>query len=313
VERDEFIKSTINDIIIISNRYDSISDKKGAVIDMVERKAWRLNGYLGVLLIGVLAGTGVYFMFQNQFTMGVPILVVALILLSGITVVQPNQAEVITFFGKYLGTVRDSGLWMVVPFSLRKKVSLRVRNFNSAKLKVNDVNGNPIEIASVIVFKVIDSAKALFEVDNYEQFVEIQSETALRHVASKYPYDNFDEEGYSLRGNTEEIAKGLASELQERLGVAGVEVVEARLTHLAYSPEIASAMLQRQQADAIISARKKIVEGAVGMVQMAIEQLQKDGVIELDDERKATMINNLLVSVVSDRSTHPVINLGSIY
>jgi len=308
-----FTISTTNDIIIISNRYDSIFDKKGAVIDMVERKAWRLNGYLGVLLIGVLAGTGVYFMFQNQFTMGVPILVVALILLSGITVVQPNQAEVITFFGKYLGTVRDSGLWMVVPFSLRKKVSLRVRNFNSAKLKVNDVNGNPIEIASVIVFKVIDSAKALFEVDNYEQFVEIQSETALRHVASKYPYDNFDEEGYSLRGNTEEIAKGLASELQERLGVAGVEVVEARLTHLAYSPEIASAMLQRQQADAIISARKKIVEGAVGMVQMAIEQLQKDGVIELDDERKATMINNLLVSVVSDRSTHPVINLGSIY
>jgi regulator of protease activity HflC (stomatin/prohibitin superfamily) len=283
------------------------------VIDMVERKAWRLNGYVGVLLIAVLLGTGVYLLVQNQFTMAVPILVVAVILSSGITVIQPNQAEVITFFGKYLGTVRDSGLWMVVPFSLRKKVSLRVRNFNSARLKVNDVNGNPIEIASVIVFRVIDSAKALFDVDNYEQFVEIQSETALRHVASKYPYDNFDEEGYSLRGNTEEIAKGLATELQERLGVAGVEVMEARLTHLAYSPEIASAMLQRQQADAIISARKKIVEGAVGMVQMAIEQLQRDGVIELDDERKAAMINNLLVAVVSDRSTHPVVNLGSIY
>jgi regulator of protease activity HflC (stomatin/prohibitin superfamily) len=280
---------------------------------MVERKAWRLNGYLGVLLIAVLLGVGVYLLVQNQITVAVPILVVAFILSSGITVVQPNQAEVVTFFGKYLGTVRDSGLWMVVPFSLRKKVSLRVRNFNSAKLKVNDVNGNPIEIASVIVFRVIDSAKALFDVDNYEQFVEIQSETALRHVASKYPYDNFDEDGYSLRGNTEEIAKGLAAELQERLDVAGVEVMEARLTHLAYSPEIASAMLQRQQADAIISARKKIVEGAVGMVQMAIEQLQRDGVIELDDERKAAMINNLLVAVVSDRSTHPVINLGSIY
>jgi regulator of protease activity HflC (stomatin/prohibitin superfamily) len=280
---------------------------------MVERKAWKLNGYLGVLLIAVLLGAGVYLLVQNQITVAVPILVVAFILSTGITVVQPNQAEVVTFFGKYLGTVRDSGLWMVVPFSLRKKVSLRVRNFNSAKLKVNDVNGNPIEIASVIVFRVIDSAKALFDVDNYEQFVEIQSETALRHVASKYPYDNFDEEGYSLRGNTEEIAKGLAAELQERLGVAGVEVMEARLTHLAYSPEIASAMLQRQQADAIISARKKIVEGAVGMVQMAIEQLQRDGVIELDDERKAAMINNLLVAVVSDRSTHPVINLGSIY
>lgn len=202
---------------------------------------------------------------------------------------------------------------MTIPFSDRKKVSLRVRNFNSARLKVNDVEGNPVEIAAVIVFRVVDSAKALFQVDNYNSFVEIQSESALRHVASKYPYDLFEETGYSLRGNAEEVAAELTEELQHRLSVAGVEVMEARLTHLAYATEIASAMLQRQQAAAIVAAREKIVEGAVSMVQMAIGKLQAEGVVELDEERKAAMINNLLVAVVSDRSAQPVINSGSIY
>ncbi|GER67875.1 membrane protein [Weizmannia acidilactici] len=232
-------------------------------------------------------------------------------LASGISVIQPNQALVVTFFGHYIGSIRESGIYMTVPLSFRRRVSLRVRNFNSAKLKVNDVDGNPIEIAAVIVFRVIDSAKAVFDVENYEEFVKIQSETALRHVATKYPYDNADEEGLSLHGNGEEVSEHLKQELQPRLDVAGVDVIEARLTHLAYSTEIASVMLQRQQASAILAARKKIVEGAVGMAQMAIEQLEKDG-LNLDEERKMVMINNLMVSIVSDRAAQPVINTGNL-
>ena len=202
---------------------------------------------------------------------------------------------------------------MTVPFSLGKVVSLRVSNFNSKTLKVNDVAGNPVEIAAVVVFRVVDSAKAMFDVSNYEQFVEIQSETALRHVATKYPYDNYREEGYSLRGNAEEVAGELTRELQERLALAGVEVMEARLTHLAYATEIASAMLQRQQASAILAARQIIVEGAVGMVQLALVRLEKDGILELDQERKAAMINNLLVAIISERGAQPIINTGSLY
>jgi regulator of protease activity HflC (stomatin/prohibitin superfamily) len=280
---------------------------------MSERKTWHVNGFIGVLFILALAAVAVVFTFvMGQPVIGIALFVADLLLLSSITVIQPNQSNVVTFFGKYMGTVREGGFWLVIPLSNRRKVSLRVRNFNSAKLKVNDIDGNPIEIAAVIVFRVVDTAKALFDVENYEQFVEIQSETALRHVASKYPYDNLDGVGYSLRGNTEEVAAELAKELQSRLSVAGVEVIEARLTHLAYSTEIASAMLQRQQASAIISAREKIVEGAVGMVQSAIAQLEKDG-LHLDEERKAAMINNLMVAIVSDRSAQPVVNAGSIY
>jgi regulator of protease activity HflC (stomatin/prohibitin superfamily) len=238
---------------------------------------------------------------------------IALLLATGITIVQPNQAKVITFFGRYLGSIRDSGLFLTVPLTIRQTVSLRVRNFNSSKLKVNDVEGNPIEIAAVIVFKVIDSAKAVFDVDHYEEFVEIQSETAIRHVATKYPYDTFEDEQITLRGNADVVSDVLARELQERLTVAGVEVIEARLTHLAYSTEIASAMLQRQQAAAILAARKKIVEGAVSMAQMAIEQLDKEGVLELDEERKVNMVNNLMVAIISERGAQPVINTGSLY
>jgi regulator of protease activity HflC (stomatin/prohibitin superfamily) len=232
----------------------------------------------------------------------------------GFFIVQPNEAKVLIFFGQYLGSVRRSGFWWGTPFTIRKKVSLRVRNFNSSKLKVNDVEGNPIEIAAVVVFRVVDSAKALFDVDNYETFVEIQSETALRHIASSYPYDTFEDiNASSLRGNADEVAAELARELQQRLQVAGVEVLEARLTHLAYATEIAGAMLQRQQAAAIIAARQKIVEGAVGMVQMAVNKLKEDGVIDLDEERKAAMVNNLMVAIVSEREAHPVINTGTIY
>src|SRR5690606_18593341 len=195
-----------------------------------------------------------------------------------------NQAQVVTFFGKYMGSIRESGLFLTIPLSLRRTVSLRVRNFNSNKLKVNDVEGNPIEIAAVVVFKVVDSAKAVFDVDDYEEFVEIQSETAIRHVAGKYPYDDFNDGDVSLRGNSDIVSEELAKNIQERLNVSGVEVIEARLTHLAYSTEIASAMLQRQQASAILAARKKIVEGAVSMATLAVEHLQQDGVLELDEE-----------------------------
>lgn len=280
---------------------------------MTEKKAWAVNGFLGVLFIVALLIGGVYMLIVAQNIIAAVLLILlALVGASGIFIVQPNQATVLIFFGHYLGSVRTSGLWLGVPFAVRRKVSLKVRNFNSKRLKVNDVEGNPVEIAAVVVFNVVDSAKAMFDVDNYEQFVEIQSETALRYVASKYPYDNFEQEGYSLRGNTDEIAAELAQELQSRLAVAGVQVIEARLTHLAYATEIANAMLQRQQASAIVSARARIVEGAVGMVQMAIAELQQEG-FELDEERKAAMINNLMVAIVSERSAQPVINSGSLY
>lgn len=280
---------------------------------MNEQKAWKINGFLAILVVMILVGASIYSFVEQKIIFGVPMVLVAILILSGIHIVQPNQARVLTFFGRYLGSIREPGLWMAVPFSQGKKVSLKVNNFNSEKLKVNDVDGNPIEIAAVVVIKVVDSAKAIFDVDNYEEFVEIQSETALRHVATKYPYDNFTDGGSSLRGNADEIASEIANELQARLSIAGVEVIEARLTHLAYATEIASAMLQRQQANAILAARQKIVEGAVGMAQMAIEQLQKDGTIEMDEERKVSMINNLLVAIVSDRSAQPVINTGTIY
>ncbi|WP_199616226.1 SPFH domain-containing protein [Paenibacillus alkalitolerans] len=282
---------------------------------MREFGAWKMNGFFAVLIavLYVLLGVFVIASFPRIAFVGVIFLIIAFIMLISITVIQPNQAAVVTFFGKYKGTVREAGFWMVLPFSVRKKISLRVRNFNSSQLKVNDVEGNPVEIAAVVVFKVVETAKATFDVDKYEEFVEIQSETALRHVASKYPYDNFLDKGYSLRGNADEVSEELAQELQSRLSVAGVDVLEARLTHLAYSTEIAGAMLQRQQASAIIAARHKIVEGAVGMVKMAIDQLEQQSGITLDHERKAAMANNLMVAIVSDRSAHPVINTGSLY
>lgn len=287
---------------------------------MKEQKAIKVNGFLGLLAAVALIGFGVYLIITGvqldalgRIISGIVLLVVGVLAASGFSIVQPNEAKVVIFFGSYLGTIRESGFWFTVPLSTHKKVSLRIRNFNSKMLKVNDIDGNPVEIAAVVVFKVVDSARAVFDVDDYEKFVEIQSETALRHVATRYPYDLFEAEGYSLRGNAEEIAGELARELQERLGLAGVNVLEARLTHLAYATEIAHAMLQRQQATAILAARAKIVEGAVGMAEMAISQLEKDHVVHLDEERKFNMINNLLVAIVSDRSAQPVINTGSLY
>lgn len=281
---------------------------------MVEKRVWRTNGFVGIILSLILIIGGMLLLNGTNdlfILLGVLALVVGASLFSGLSIVLPNQAIVVTFFGKYIGVIRESGFFMTVPFTVRKRISLRVRNFNSTKLKVNDVTGNPIEIATVVVFKVVDSAKAVFDVDNYEQFVEIQSETALRHVATKYPYDNYEDDSISLRGDVAVVSDELTKELQERLDLAGVQVLEARLTHLAYSTEIASAMLQRQQANAIIAARQMIVEGAVGMTQMAIERIERDGTVKLDDERKMDIINNLMVAIVSDRGAQPIINTGS--
>jgi regulator of protease activity HflC (stomatin/prohibitin superfamily) len=280
---------------------------------MKENKVFQVNGFIGILAIVILLGLSVFTFINQSIGIAILLIIIAALLASGITIVQPNQAIVVTFFGSYLGSIRTSGLFLTVPLTIRRSVSLRVRNFNSKRLKVNDVDGNPIEIAAVIVFKVVDSAKAVFDVDHYEEFVEIQSETAIRHVATKYPYDTFENVELTLRGNAEEVSNELATELQARLDVAGVKVVEARLTHLAYSTEIAQAMLQRQQASAIISARQKIVEGAVGMAQMAIKQLEQDKTIDLDDERKVQMVNNLLVAIVAEKPAQPVINAGTLY
>ncbi|GMK39013.1 membrane protein [Paenibacillus sp. CCS19] len=289
---------------------------------MVESKAWYMNGYAALLLalvsfIGgvalVISGASAVEPNAAMIVAGVLLFVVFLITITSLVIVQPNEAKIITFFGSYKGTVRDSGLWMVVPFTNKSKVSLKVRNFNSQTLKVNDEEGNPIEIGAVVVYKVKDTAKASFDVDNYEKFVAIQSETAIRHIAAHYPYDSYDNDPKaSLRGNADEVATELMNELQYRLNVAGVQVIETRLSHLAYAQEIASAMLQRQQAIAIVAARQKIVEGAVGMVDAALQQLEASG-ISLDDERRAAMVNNLMVAIVSDRAATPVINAGSLY
>jgi regulator of protease activity HflC (stomatin/prohibitin superfamily) len=286
---------------------------KWGLVSLVEQKVWKVNGFLSLVLLLALIGSAFFLIINDGFILGGFLVFAAIILSTGFTLVQPNEAKAVLFFGRYMGTIRENGIWYTIPFSAAKKVSLKVRNFNSETLTVNDVEGNPIEIAAVVVFKVVDSARALFDVDDYSAFVTIQSETALRHVASKYPYDNFTDQGYSLRGNTEEIADELAQELQARLAVAGVEVMETRLTHLKYATEIASAMLQRQQASAILAARQIVVEGAVGMAQMAIDKLTENGTVELDEERKVAMINNLLVAIVSDRSAQPVINTGTLY
>lgn len=297
---------------------------------MHERQAPKVHGIVGLLIFLLLAAAGVFAIITGarglsgatalnetvsglSVLLGILVLLAALISLNGMLIVNPNDSRAITLFGRYKGTVRESGWWFINPLSTKRAVTLRVRNFNSERLKVNDASGNPIEIAAVVVFRVVDTYKALFDVDDYNTFVAIQSETALRQLASLYPYDSWENGEQSLRENPDEVAEHLRNEVQQRLAVAGVEVLEARLTHLAYSPEIAGAMLQRQQASAILAARQKIVEGAVGMVQMAVEQLSDAGTVELDEERKAAMINNLMVAIISERAVQPVINTGTLY
>jgi regulator of protease activity HflC (stomatin/prohibitin superfamily) len=238
---------------------------------------------------------------------------VSVFLMAGLFMVNPNEGKVLQLFGAYKGTAKEQGLRWANPFLAKKKVSLRVRNFESSHLKVNDIDGNPIEIAAVVVWKVFETAEAIFEVDDYEHYVKVQSEAALRNLATSYAYDAHDDAQVSLRGHTGAVADHLKREIHDRLVKAGVEVIEARLSHLAYAPEIAQAMLQRQQAGAIIAARQRIVEGAVGMVEMALDMLSKKSIITLDEERKASMVSNLLVVLCGDRSTQPVINTGTIY
>ncbi len=240
-------------------------------------------------------------------------MVIATFLAAGLFMVNPNEGKVLQLFGAYRGTAKEQGLRWANPFYMKKKVSLRIRNFESSHLKVNDIDGNPIEIAAVVVWKVFETAEAVFEVDDYEHYVKVQSEAALRNLATSYAYDAHDDTHVSLRGHTAAVADHLKREIGDRLVKAGVEVIEARISHLAYAPEIAAAMLQRQQAGAIIAARQKIVEGAVGMVEMALDMLSKKSIITLDEDRKAAMVSNLLVVLCGDRNTQPVINTGTIY
>ena len=269
-----------------------------------------------ILILGLLVYTLIFFMRSREVAgalLMVLLMVADAICFAGLFVVHPNQGVVVQLFGKYTGTVREPGLHWVNPFTGRKALSLRVRNFETARLKVNDRDGNPIEIAAVVVWRVVDTAEAAFEVDHYEDYVHVQSEAALRNLATAYPYDSHDEAITSLRGQTAIVAAHLQKEIQERLAKAGVEVMEARISHLAYAPEIAAVMLQRQQASAIIAARQKIVEGAVGMVEMALDLLSKNKVVDLDEERRAAMVSNLLVVLCGDRATQPVVNTGTIY
>ncbi len=235
-----------------------------------------------------------------------------LLLAPGFFTVQPNQAKVLVFFGRYIGSVTEDGFWWANPLASRRQVSLRVRNFNSEILKVNDKHGNPIEIGTVVVWQVVDTARAVFDVDDYEEFVQVQVETAIRALASRYPYDA-EEHELSLRGSPDAVAQALTEEVQERLKIAGVKVIEARISHLAYAPEIAQAMLRRQQAQAIISARRLIVDAAVGMVQQALTHLERENVVVLDEEKKAAMVNNLMVVLTGEQSASPVINTGTLY
>lgn len=281
---------------------------------MKEKKGFSINGY-GIFLALLLIITMVINQVINHnvgilFFIGI---VFIMFILPGFFMVQPNQGKVMTFFGSYVGTVKSNGLRWSIPFFKRKNISLRVRNFESNQMKVNDNHGNPIEIATVVVWSVDDTAEAMFEVDDYISFVNIQSESALRNMATSYPYDQHDGDEIALRSHPKEVSEALKIEIQERLEKAGVRVHEARISHLAYAPEIANAMLQRQQASAIIAARRLIVDGAVGMVEMALTQLSEKSIVELDEERKAAMVSNLLVVLCSDKSTQPVVNTGSLY
>lgn len=280
---------------------------------MTEKPVFHINGYLGLILVLVILGLGAYLSVVGWGVLGAILVVLAVLAASSLTIIGPNQSRVLTFFGRYIGTIKESGLYLTVPLTTKTTVSLRVRNFNSAILKVNDLQGNPVEIAAVIVFKVVDTSKALFAVEDYEKFVEIQSESAIRHVASEYAYDNFgDHQALTLRSNPTEVSNHLTEELQARLEVAGVQIIETRLTHLAYATEIASAMLQRQQSQAILSARKIIVEGAVSITEGAIEQLAAETDLHLTDNQKLQLINNMMVSIINERGSQPVINTGKV-
>ena len=287
---------------------------------MKENEIRGINGFLMLFVLLAVVVLSIYSLVNSIRNLDAPwiilsvlVLAVTIVLMFGLTVVNPNEAKVVQLFGRYKGSLKQQGFQWVNPLTMRRKISLRVRNFESSKLKVNDHDGNPVEIAAVVVWRVVETAEAAFEVDDYEHFVHVQSEAAVRILATSYPYDAHQEGQISLRMSVVEISQKLRDEIQERLTKAGVEVIEARISHLAYAPEIASAMLRRQQASAIIAARQKIVEGAVGMVRLALQHLNDEGIVQLDEERKAAMVSNLLVVLCGEHSAQPVVNTGTLY
>jgi len=285
----------------------------GTRVAVEERPAMAINGWFGVLLILIFGGLCALIGGSSvPALLAIPIIGIVLVA-TGLVIVQPGQTSVVRFFGSYVGTIRRSGLRWTLPFTDRRGLSIKVRNFETNHLKVNDADGNPVEIAAIVVWQVAETARAIFAVDNYVNFVAVQSESALRHVATTHPYDDTTGTGTSLRGSTDIVAGELATEVAARVAVAGVEIVEVRISHLAYSPEIAQAMLRRQQANAVVAARSRIVEGAVGMVEMALSMLSEKDIVNLDEERKAAMVSNLMVVLCGEQPASPIVNAGSLY
>lgn len=295
---------------------------------ITERRVTHVNGWLMALVFIAIVIASIWWFFAvigeairldtapnwTGFIGSLVVATLASIGLAGLYSISPNEAKVIQLFGTYIGTAQTPGLWWTIPLAWpRHAVSQRVRNFETGRLKVNDRDGNPIEIAAVVVWRVVETAEAMFQVDDYEDFMKVQSEAAVRNLATSYPYDAHGDDEIALRGSPTEVSTQLRTEIQDRLARAGIEVIEARISHLAYAPEIAQAMLRRQQAGAVVAARQRIVEGAVGMVEMALDELSKKGVVELDEERKAAMVSNLMVVLVSEHGTQPVVNTGTLY
>jgi hypothetical protein len=282
----------------------------GTRVVIQERPAWAISGWFGVLVVAACIAAAV--LLVGSAWIIAPIVVGSLVATS-LVIVQPGQTKVVRFFGSYVGTVRRTGLWWIVPLADRRGLSIRVRNFETNHLKVNDADGNPVEIAAIVVWQVADTSRAVYSVDDYDNFVRVQAESALRHVATTHPYDDPAGDGTSLRGSVDVVAAELAREVAQRVAIAGLEIVEVRISHLAYSPEIAQAMLRRQQANAVVAARSRIVEGSVGMVEMALARLDEHGIVELDEERKAAMVSNLMVVLCADQPASPVVNAGTLY
>jgi regulator of protease activity HflC (stomatin/prohibitin superfamily) len=285
----------------------------GTRVEIHERPAWAISGWAGVLVVLACIAASILLAESSAALLAIVPVLATVVVLTSLVVVQPGQTKVVRFFGSYVGTVRRSGLWWILPLTDRRNLSIRVRNFETNHLKVNDADGNPVEIASIVVWQVADTSRAVYAVDDYVNFVQVQAESALRHVATTHPYDDPTGEGSSLRGSTDVVAAELAQEVAQRVVIAGVEIVEVRISHLAYASEIAQAMLRRQQANAVVAARSRIVEGAVGMVELALARLKERGIVELDEERKAAMVSNLLVVLCGDQPASPVVNTGTLY
>jgi hypothetical protein len=285
---------------------------QGARVDITQRPAVALNGWFGVVVLLACVAGMVLSAHDAVSVIWLPILVFVLVV-TALAIVPPGQTSVIQFFGRYVGTVSRPGFWWVLPLTVRRGVSVRVRNFETNRLKVNDADGNPVEIAAIVVWQVVDTAKSTYAVDDYTNFVSVQAESALRHVATSHPYDDTTGAGSSLRGSTDVVAAELAREVAARVAIAGVEIIEVRISHLAYAQEIAQAMLRRQQANAVVAARSRIVEGAVGMVELALNRLTEDGVVSLDEERTASMVSNLMVVLCGDQPPSPIVNTGTLY